>query len=144
MKVMERVVLWYINEEILQDNQLSDHQHAFRGGRSTETALTELVSNIESGLAQKKYTLGVFLDIQGAFDNVGADAIRTGMEEKGLPASLIDWYCHYVSNRKMMVDHNGLKDTRYLVRGTPQGGVLSPMVFESLLTSIGGSNGLRR
>ena len=24
MKVMERVVLWYINEEILQDNQLSD------------------------------------------------------------------------------------------------------------------------
>ena len=141
MKVMERVVLWYLNEKVLQANPLSDHQHAFRGGRSTETALTELVSNIETGLEQKGYTLGVFLDIQGAFDNVGAEAIRKGMEDKELPSPLIEWYCHYVGNRSMTVTYNGLTETRYLVGGTPQGGVLSPvvwnLVFESLLSSLG-------
>ena len=140
MKVMERVILWYITEVHFQDNQLSDYQHAFRGGRSTETALTELVSNLEKGLAQKNYSLGVFLDIQGAFDNVRPEAIRTGMENKDLPISLINWYCHYIGNRSMVVNHNGITDIRYLVQGTPQGGVLSPviwnLVFDSLLASL--------
>ena len=81
--------------------------------------------------------MGVFLDIQGAFDNVSAKAIKQSMEKRGLPKPLIKWYDHYVGNRRLQVDHNGVQITRYLVRGTPQGGVLSPviwnLVFEDLL-----------
>ena len=137
IKIMERVILWHINQNHLKISPLSDNQHAFRSGRSTETALTSLVTQIEEGLEKKEYALGVFLDIQGAFDNVSAKAIERGMRKKGLPESLIKWYCHYVGHRRLVVDHNGIKVVRYLTRGTPQGGVLSPviwnLVFEDFL-----------
>ena len=129
IKILERVILWHLNDNHLKTVPLSDNQHAFRGGRNTETALTNLVSQIEGSLDKKEYALGVFLDIQGAFDNVGMAAIRDGMEAKNLPSNLVEWYCHYIGNRCMTVDHNGTKVKRYLVRGTPQGGVLSPVMW---------------
>jgi hypothetical protein len=46
-----------------------ESQYAYQGGRSTEAALHDLVQNIEGSLHQKEFTLGVFLDIDGAFDN---------------------------------------------------------------------------
>ena len=138
IKVMERVILWQIQDHNFIEYPLSDNQHAFRGGRSTETALTDLVERIEGAFSRKEYAIGVFLDIQGAFDNVTAKAIVEGMKGKHLPDNLIKWYHHYVTNRSMNVNHNGVEITRYLTRGTPQGGVLSPvmwnLVFEKLLS----------
>ena len=137
VKTMERVILWHITKEHLVQDPLSDNQHAFRSGRSTETALTDMVAEVEKALSTQGFALATFLDIQGAFDNVGADAIERGMREKHLPEELVQWYSHFVRNRKMMVDHNGIKLERFLVTGTPQGGVLSPviwnMVFDSFL-----------
>ena len=137
VKTLERVVLWHINGTYLQDSPLSINQHAFRSGRSTETALTKMVGQIEDALRRNKYALGVFLDIQGAFDNVGTDAIIQGMRRKNFDDRLIAWYAHYLNHRLMEVDHNGVKVTRRLTKGTPQGGVLSPtawnLVFEGLL-----------
>ena len=141
IKIMERIILWHLNEVYFKESPLSDDQHAFRGGRSTETALTQFVTQVEEGLVRRKeYALGVFLDIQGAFDNVSAPAIKRSMRQRGFPEPLIQWYCHYVGHRRLVVNHNGVEVKRHLVRGTPQGGVLSPviwnLVFESLLAQF--------
>jgi len=39
--------------------------------------LVGLVGRIERALDAKEYTLGVFFDIEGAFDNTTVDSIRT-------------------------------------------------------------------
>ena len=137
MKIMERLVLWHINETHLRITPLHDNQHAFRTGRSTETALTKLVGSIESGFQRGEETLAVFLDIQGAFDNVKTDSIVTAMEDKGFDEVTINWYKYYLKNRHIVVHHNGVYLERSLELGTPQGGVLSPtmwnLVFDSFL-----------
>ncbi len=140
IKGMERLILWHLNDTVLKDNPLSGNQHAFRKGKSTETCLSNMVEYIENALIQGKVALGVFLDIQGAFDNVKPQSIIKGMEAKGVDKPTITWYYHYLLNRKILVDHEGIKMRRFLTLGTPQGGVLSPLmwnlVFESLLAEF--------
>jgi hypothetical protein len=46
-----------------------ESQYAYQRGRSTEAGLDDLVQKIERSLNQKEFTLGVFLDIDGVFDN---------------------------------------------------------------------------
>jgi hypothetical protein len=78
IKTMERVVAWHLEETSLRTSPLSDSQHAFRKGRSTESALSNMTEYIEYALANGEYALGVFLDIQGAFDNVKPSSIVQG------------------------------------------------------------------
>lgn len=44
-------------------------KHAFRAGRSTESALYYLTSLIDDSLENKEVALCAFLDIEGYFDN---------------------------------------------------------------------------
>ncbi len=137
IKIMERVLMWQLNETSLLHNPLSVKQHAFRKGRSTESALSNMAEHIESALVKNEFALGVFLDIQGAFDNVQPESIIQGMRDKDIEEHFIRWYEHYLRNRKIEFMHQGVKTKRYLMKGTPQGGVLSPIMwnlaFESLL-----------
>lgn len=54
---------------------LSNSQHAYSKGRSTETALHSVVSALEKSLWLKEYAPIAFFDIEGAFKNVTPKAI---------------------------------------------------------------------
>ncbi len=71
--------------------KLRPYQHAFRRGYSTDSALSTMVEYAESAIIQNKFALGVFLDIQGAFDNVSIFAVIKGMQDKNFPEVLINW-----------------------------------------------------
>jgi len=67
-------VLGMIYEEVICNlleadigNQLSPKQHCFRPGKSTNTALHDLISWIDE---RDEHVMGIFLDISGAFNNV--------------------------------------------------------------------------
>jgi hypothetical protein len=49
--------------------------HAYLKEKSTETALHDLVYKIDGSLAQKEFALGVFLDVEGAFDNTSFESM---------------------------------------------------------------------
>lgn len=73
--------------------------------------------------------MGVFLDIQGAFDNILTESIVKGMRAKNIDNAIINWYKQFLQNRSVNIQHKGCNITRYLTKGTPQGGVLSPVVW---------------
>jgi hypothetical protein len=50
LKGLERLVLFHLEETNLSRNPLCDAQHAFRRGKGSDTALSEAVDKIESGL----------------------------------------------------------------------------------------------
>ena len=137
MKVMERLILWRLEEVTFVERPLSTHQHASRRQRSTDSALTNMVGYIESALQRDEFAMVVFLDIKGAFDNVNTLSVVQGMEEKGVEEHIVKWYKHYLQNRQISVDVNGVTEQRQLLCGTPQGGVLSPvawnLIFDLLL-----------
>ena len=137
MRTFERVVLWQMQETTLARTPLHTNQHAFRKGRSTDSALTNTVEYIEAAYKKGHVTLGVFVDIKGAFDTVTKNAIISGLRKRGENPLIIHWYEHFLTNRTIKIEHKGNVTNKLLTRGTPQGGVLSPIMwniaFDSLL-----------
>jgi hypothetical protein len=135
LKTLERVVLWEIEDRYLIQNPLSDVQHAFRTGKSTDSALSVVVDKIESGM-DNQHTIGVFLDIQGAFDNISFESAISALVKKGIDVNIIKWYESYITKRLTIYG----RVTKQLTRGTPQGGVLSPLCwnlpFDEILKEI--------
>jgi hypothetical protein len=48
---------------------LSEEQHGFLAGKSTETATHSLTSFVENGFSVKHFSAAAFLDIKSAFDS---------------------------------------------------------------------------
>ena len=135
-KVLERVVLDSLQSSVI--GNMNRRQHAFRKGSSCDSALSAMADRIERHILNNEYALGVFLDIAGAFDNLSFQAAISGMERAGVDPLIIAWYSHYLRNRTAWADLKGCSLLVCLVQGTPQGGVLSPIIwnlaFESFLT----------
>jgi len=69
IKTMERLVGRFLRDAILALKPLHPNHHAYQAGKSVETALHQLVVWVEKAHDQQETALGVFLDIEGAFNN---------------------------------------------------------------------------
>ena len=98
IKILEKVLLWQNEDKILRVAPLHPNQHGFRKGRSTESALTRLVGMIEHSFIHPKlgFTLAVFLDIQGAYDNLTNPAIKQALRQRGVDQLYIDWLIDFL------------------------------------------------
>jgi ribonuclease HI len=128
-KTLERLVLWHLEDTSLKHSPLNKNQHAFRKDHSTEIPLSKLCSFIETALLRKEYAVCVFLDIEGAFDNITIDAIKIGMTKHNIPTHIQTWYLNYLANRSCQLTIADITIIRYLIKGTAQGGILSPLIF---------------
>jgi hypothetical protein len=129
LKALERVVLNEVEREYLEINPINPNQHGFCKGSSCDSALSNMVNGIEKSVCRNQFALGIFLDISGAFDNLDPEAALRGMKAKGISKPIIKWYGHYLFNRYINTSIGGLEARRKLTRGTPQGGVLSPVIW---------------
>jgi len=66
---MQRLVDRYLRDEALALISLHPNQYAYQAGKSVETALHQLTVRVWKVLYQQETALGVFLDIEGAFNN---------------------------------------------------------------------------
>ncbi|KAH8337518.1 hypothetical protein KR074_010651, partial [Drosophila pseudoananassae] len=80
---LERLISIHINLTINPDD-ISGSQHAYRKGRSTETALHEITKFVEKALSDKEYALIAFLDIEGAFNNILPCSIINALTRQGV------------------------------------------------------------
>ena len=142
-KTLERLILWHMEETILKEFPINKDQHAFRKGRSTESALSDLVDYLESETLRGGLAVGLFLDIEGAFDNLLPEGVIDSLRARKTPEKLTMWFHNYLLARDIVVDYKGVTKKRRLVKGTPQGGVLSPvlwnMAFDEILSLMEGS-----
>ena len=136
LKLMERLILWNLQRDIKLDASLSPKQYGFRKGSSTESAILKLVSIIESALKVGNFALGIFLDIQGAFDNIPFKAIKQALEKTKAKGNVSNWILHYISTRKLNLSLKGISLIIWILAGAPQGGVLSPVLWNIVLNSL--------
>ena len=73
------------------------------------------------------------MDIRGAFDNVNYESIVNAMRDFGVNKNIIKWYDHMLKNRHIMCDLSGEFVIKSPQKGVPQGGVLSPIVWNMVL-----------
>jgi hypothetical protein len=130
-KALERLVQWCMDATALP---LDKEQHAFRKGHCTEGALSRLLDTVERALHHIRKELVVYLDIKGAFDNLNSGTIAQGMVEHGVEEEVVNWFEGYFQSRYCSVKGS---DQHYkLVKGTGQGGVLSPIVWNFVMDSF--------
>jgi hypothetical protein len=123
-KTLERLTLWHVEETV--PNRIHKNQHAFRKGHSSEIALNKVVNKIEKALNDKMCCIGIFLDIEGAYDNISSEALIRSMRKHKLPKEVIDWFEQYLQYRKCQFTLGGETYVKETTTGVTQGGGFKP------------------
>ena len=135
-KTIESLLLPYVTAAI----SLADHQHGFRKGRSTTTALQSIIDHINKGLNRKKpvhRTVSVAIDLSKAFDTVNHHLLLNDINNLPLNDHIKRFLCAYLRGRQTFVVFRNSKSTyRKVKQGVPQGGVLSPILFNLYMASM--------
>ncbi len=95
VKLVERLLLPFLQNHL----PLADHQHGFREGHSTVTALNCLMHNICRGFnrpSPNDRTVPVALDLTAAFDTVDHEVLLEDIMESPLPNYIKRWLLSYL------------------------------------------------
>ncbi|KAI4879135.1 hypothetical protein NFI96_007722 [Prochilodus magdalenae] len=132
-KCFERLVMTHIKATI--DVTVDPHQYAYRRNRSTDDAISSVVHTALTHLEQKdSYVRMLFVDFTSAFNTMIPQTLTGKLFSLGLRSSLCNWVLDFLTNRPQSVRiHNLSSSTTILSTGSPQGCVLSPLLF-TLLT----------
>jgi len=94
------------------------------------------VYSIERGFRKKKYSLAAFLDIEDAFNNVIPTAITGALTELGIERLIVGLIHTILTSRVVYSTMGSAHSNRNVSRGTPQGGVLSPLLWVLVVNKL--------
>lgn len=135
-KLYERLLLGRIMHYLEMSSCITPSQHAYRIGRSTVTALYEAVSFIQEAMSRGRVCALTFLDISGAFDRTWHHGILMRLLEYGVPPYLVAAVRAFLTDRTAHLYLAGHHHETKLCQGCPQGGVLSPILWNVLFNDM--------
>ncbi|KAI4886686.1 hypothetical protein NFI96_027635, partial [Prochilodus magdalenae] len=129
MKCFERIVMSHIQETI-PDN-LDPLQFAYRQNRSTDDAVNTAIHTALTHLEGKDtYVRMLFIDYRSAFNTVIPTKLAGKLLTLGLTPTLCNWVLNFLTDRPQSVRIGSrTSSTRTVSTGTPQGCVLSPLLY---------------
>jgi len=140
LKLLERLVYRRLQWAVETRFILPEFQSGFRASRSCTDNLVILTNRIHSGFLHGAFTFAVFLDIEGAFDNVIPSILVQDLRDIGFPAQICKFIENLLMERFIFYARNGtLSGPLTTHKGTPQGSILSPLLFNIYLRNIGRS-----
>jgi hypothetical protein len=119
LKTLERLVDRFLRDEILVLKPLHPNQHAYQAGKSVETALHQLVVRVENALDQQEIALGVFLDIEGAFNNTSYDSMCEALVRHGVDYTIARWVKATLECQQAIATLGSLSRSVAVSRGCP-------------------------
>ena len=136
LKFTERLIQWHMEADLNMEAVLHKNQFGFRKGLSTEAALHKIVNKLENQILKGNFALGTFLDIEGAFDNVSLTAISRALNKYCPSTNTNNWIRSLIGSRSTTVELHGVKRTIISHRGCPQGGILSPLLWNLVMNNL--------
>lgn len=129
-KAFEKILATRIKRTAVEQALLSANQYRFREKRSTTDALLRLQTDIVSSTYYNGYANALFLDVERAFDRVWQDALIIKLLEQGYTKNIVKLISSFLSGRISRTSYqNTLFDSFTTEAGTPQGSILSPLLF---------------
>jgi ribonuclease HI len=136
LKTLERLIDWYIRTPELIGRLKKANQFAYMAGVSTDAALHQVVARIEKTLKSGEYAIGVFLDIRGAFSDATFKSLINGLVRNDVCGVCTRFIRHMLVSRAVETSYMDEKFTREVERGCPQGGVLSPLLWNLVVDEV--------
>ena len=129
-KMYERYIYAFLLHELNKKKFLNPFQAGFTKKRSAHEHIFRLAQDIENGFKERKCTLALFLDVRAAFDAVWTQGLKYKINKIGLPCQLENILHSFLDNRTLNVFLDGTwSESVELRAGTPQGSVLSPILY---------------
>ena len=108
-------------------------QHGYKTQHSTVTALHTLNNTVAKGfnqMAPPARTITVALDMSKAFDTINKHTLIRKLPQTNIPGTIIKFIANYIKGCKAYTTYrNHTSKQRQFTTGIPQGGVLSPKLF---------------
>ena len=121
-RVVQTAVLLLL--EPIFDTDFLECSYGFRPGRSAQDAVEEVAANLRQG-----FTAVYDADLQGYFDSIPHDKLMKGVEARISDGSML----HLIRLFLRAPFKEGRKPPTRPTSGTPQGGVVSPLLANSFL-----------
>lgn len=94
-KTFEKLITNRLIRYLECNNLLSEYQHGFRSGHSTESSILHFIHNIYNYLNKNNYAVGAFIDMSKAFDSLSHSILSNKLEHmrvRGIPLQLFKFY----------------------------------------------------
>ena len=123
-RIAQTVVKEYLEKAV--DSKFEENSYAYRKGKSAQTALQKCKENCW------QYAWVIDLDIRGFFDNIDRDLLMKEVKQH----SQEKWVLMYIERwlNAPIIKMDGTKVDRD--KGTPQGGVISPLLANIFLDKV--------
>lgn len=126
-KVIEKVMNQRLTNFLEQSDFFYPNQYGFRKNSNCETAVLDIVSDIQINLDKQNVCGIISLDLCKAFDTVDHKILLNKMYDIGIRGNAYHWFENYLSNRYQFVYSNNYQSSyKKIICGVPQGSVLAP------------------
>jgi len=114
--------------EPIFDTDFLDCSYGFRPGRSAHQALRAIEKHVKEG-----FTSVYDADLKGYFDSIPHDKLMAGIKARVADGSVLRLIRLWLKAPVVDTDDDGKPLVRRVRQGTPQGGVISPLLANSFL-----------
>lgn len=129
-KLLEKLMYKRVYTFLTENNILYPYQFGFRKNHSTSLALIDVIDNIYSCLDNNETVVGIYVDLQKAFDTVDHNILLYKLYNCGVRGIAHKWFVNYLYNRKQFTSvNNAVSMLKNVTCGVPQGSVLGPLLF---------------
>ena len=127
-KILEKLMFLRVLSFLYKENVIYKQQFGFTPKHSTTHAIIIITEKIREALNKGKFSCGVFVDLQKAFDTVNHEVLLKKIYQYGIRGNTYEWFKSYLTDRLQFVSILGFDSDKLSIKhGVPQGSVLGPL-----------------
>jgi hypothetical protein len=100
--MIEKFIDRDFSDNVLKEHPLHQNQYAYQTGKSTETALHNVVTCNESATEHEEIALAAFLDIEGASHRTSFEITTQAADRHGTGPIICRWICSMLEGRNII------------------------------------------